>query len=364
MWIITALIAASFLGGFVGGWLVSTRNTTPRDDVQAAGASQEIPLGFTVDISTAVTEAVSSVGPAVVTVVNNLPPQRTLFGSTVEPSASGSGVIISQDGYIVTNNHVVEGAASLEVILANGDSYPATLIGVDEFADLAVVRTEAPLPAVAPWGNSDTLKPGESVIAIGSPLGDFKNTVTTGVVSATERSIDVDQNYQLEGLIQTDAAINQGNSGGPLVNLGGQVVGINTLVVRGNAGAVAEGLGFAIPSNTARAIAGQLIEKGYVARPYMGIRWGWITPPLAARYRLPVDYGVYMSDIVPGGPADHAGLRQGDILLAVNGERIDDEHPFMNIIFEYAPHDTVVFTILREGAEKDLQITFGEKPSL
>jgi 2-alkenal reductase len=221
--------------------------------VLPAPQAQVIPAS--IDINTAVTRAAAEVGPAVVTVVNHLPSQTSFFGQPAEATAMGSGAIISSEGYIVTNNHVVDGAESLEVILADGTHIPAQLIGVDPFADLAVVKVDGTMPAVAVWGNSDTLEPGEAVIAIGSPLGDFQNTVTVGVVSATGRSIDTGSGYQMEGLIQTDAAINHGNSGGPLVNLAGQVVGINTLVVRGSSfnQAVAEGLGFAIASNTARA---------------------------------------------------------------------------------------------------------------
>jgi len=162
------------------------------------------------------------------------------------------------------------------------------------------------------------LNPGEMVIAIGSPLGDFKNTVTVGVVSATGRSIDTGQGYQIEGLIQTDAAINQGNSGGPLVNLASEVIGINTLIVRGSGiGAIAEGLGFAIPANTARAVAEQIMQKGYFSRPYMGIRWQSITPNIAAAYNLPVQWGVYVTEVTTGSPASKADLQPGDIITRI-----------------------------------------------
>jgi len=167
----------------------------------------------------------------------------------------------------------------------------AVIVGTDMYSDLAVLKTDAKAPAVAALGNSDLLNPGESVIAIGSPLGNFKNTVTVGVVSATGRSIDTGNGYQIEDLIQTDAAINHGNSGGPLMNLAGEVIGINTLVVRNtNSGDVAEGLGFAVPVNTARAVAEQIIQKGYFSRPYMGIRFQQVTPDIAATYNLPVQW--------------------------------------------------------------------------
>ena len=175
----------------------------------------------------------------------------------------------------------------LSVILADGTSLPADLTGTDQFADLAVLKVSGKMPAVAALGNSDQLKPGETVIAIGSPLGSFRNTVTVGVVSATGRSMDTGNGYQMENMIQTDAAINQGNSGGPLVDLAGEVIGINTMIVRGNgySSAVAEGLGFSIPANTARTVADQIIQKGYFARPDLGIQSVDVVPSIASPLR-------------------------------------------------------------------------------
>ena len=191
-----------------------------------------------------------------VTVVGTIPGQNTFFGATGDQTVSGTGFFITDQGYILTNNHVVEGTKEVNIILSDGTDQKATIVGTDIYSDIAVLKTDGDIPAVAKLGNSDVLQPGESVIVIGSPLGNFKNTVTVGVVSATGRSIDTGNGYQIEDLIQTDAAINHGNSGGPLVNLAGQVVGINTLVVRNtNSGDVAEGLGFAIPVNTAQAVA-------------------------------------------------------------------------------------------------------------
>jgi S1-C subfamily serine protease len=346
------LIIATLLSGIFGGAigagviLIIFRDSTPPVPEIATAAPEAISRL----VETAITDVVESVGPAVVTVINNFPPRRTFFGGLIESAASGSGVIISPKGYIVTNNHVVSGAQSLEVILADGSMLPATLIGVDEYSDLAILQVDGDVPAPASWGNSDMLKAGEPVVAIGSPLGDFTNTVTQGVVSAIERTIEIEQDYFLEGLIQTDAAINQGNSGGPLLNTSGQVIGINTLIVRGSgSGAVAEGLGFAIPSNTARAIADQLISEGFFARPYPGIRWVNITSSLASRYRLPAKRGIFITEIDPQGPAELAGLQRGDIITALSGKLIDEDHPFRNILFQYEPGETVEFTYIREG---------------
>jgi len=199
------------------------------------------------------------------------------------------------------------------------------------------------------------------VIAIGSPLGNFKNTVTVGVVSATGRSIDTGSGYQIEDLIQTDAAINQGNSGGPLMNLAGEVIGINTLVVRNTqSGGVAEGLGFAVPVNTARAVAEQIIQKGYFSRPYMGIRFQQVTPGVAAAYNLPVQWGVYITEVSQDSPASAAGLQQGDIIFKIGDVAIDESHSYINALFTFKPGDQIVLGVMRNGEEVDLTITLGE----
>ncbi|MBE0410984.1 MAG: trypsin-like peptidase domain-containing protein [Anaerolineales bacterium] len=313
------------------------------------------------EIETAVTEAVEMVSPAVVTVVGIMPEQRTFIGPIPGQTVSGSGVIITTDGYILTNNHVVEGTESLSVFLADGSELPASIAGTDPFADLAVLKAEGEMPAVAVLGNSDVLKVGETVIAIGSPLGDFVNTVTVGVVSATGRSLEARQGLMLEDLIQTDAAINQGNSGGPLVNLAGEVIGINTLVVRGGLdGTTAEGLGFAISVNTVRAIADQIIEQGYVARPYMGIRWQAITPGVAQSYNLPVEWGVFVSEVIPNSPAARGGLQQGDIITHLGDVALDEDHAFINTLFSYSPGDAITLEVHRDGETIELQITLGE----
>jgi len=185
-----------------------------------------------VDIETPITEAVEKVGPSVVTVVGTIPGQDTNFGRTADQPVSGSGVIISEQGYILTNHHVIEATLDVYVLFEDGREEPVEIIGSDVFSDIAVLKVICKVPAVASICNSDAIKPGETAIAIGSPLGDFKNTVTVGVISAIGRSIDINQNYQMEGLIQTDAAINLCNSGGTLVYFVGEVIGINTLIVR------------------------------------------------------------------------------------------------------------------------------------
>jgi serine protease Do len=326
----------------------------PEDDVPSSTASSttnKIEIETT-EIQTAFTEAVEKVGPAVVTVLS-----ASSFGGV----SSGSGVIISEDGYMLTNNHVIENTTQIAIILADGTQLPAELAGSDPFSDLAVLKAEGQMPAVAQLGNSDALKPGESVLAIGSPLGDFKNTVTVGVISATGRRLDSGRGYLMEDMIQTDAAINEGNSGGPLVNLAGQVIGLNTLVLRGSSsGTVVEGLGFAVASNTIQAIANSIIENGYLARPYLGIRWQWIDPRLAFRYRLPVEYGVYVAQVYDNSPALQAGLQSGDIITRIGDITLDDEHPYTNALYLFAPGDIVDLGVVRDNQEIELQVTLGE----
>ncbi len=368
--VVVAVSGAALVGALAGGVAVYRALGRPSAGPVVLPSDTPAPTGAThlqvssTEVETAITQAVEQVGPAVVTVVGRIPGAVTIFGQQPDQTVSGSGVIISADGYILTNNHVVEDTVEVRVILADGTELPARVVGTDQFADLAVLQAEGTMPAVATLGNSDALRPGETVIAIGSPLGDFKNTVTVGVVSATGRNLDTGKGYQLEGLIQTDAAINHGNSGGPLVNLAGEVIGINTLIVRGTGlGDVAEGLGFAIPANTVRAVAEQLIAQGYVARPYLGISWQWITPRIASFYNLGVEYGVYVSEVAPGSPAERAGLRRGDIIVAFGDTALDPDHPFINALYHYAPGDTVTLQVVRRRRQVRLQVTLAAQPT-
>ena len=363
--IVTA--AASALAGVVVGGAAVYKAVADRSEpaVTEVQTNQDVPVQAlqvsSTEVETAITQAVEKIGPAVVTVVGTIPGQVTFFGRTTDSEVSGSGVIITQDGYILTNNHVVADTSSVEVILADGQVLPAVVVGTDEFADLAVLKAEGEIPAVAALGNSDMLKPGETVIAIGSPLGDFKNTVTVGVISATGRTLDTDEGYQMEDLIQTDAAINQGNSGGPLVNLAGEVVGINTLIVRGSGfgSAVAEGLGFAIPANMVSVIGEQIINQGFFARPYLGIRWQSVTPSLAQRYGLAVDWGAYVAEITSGSPAELVGIQRGDIVTRIGEREIDKDTSFINALFSNQAGDTVSVEVVREQERIEFQVQLG-----
>ena len=331
------------------------------DTIASSADSQQTLNVSSTDVETAITQTVRIVGPSVVTVVGKVQTQGSYFFQSGEATVSGSGVFISEDGYILTNNHVVEGTTSLTIILSDGTQQSATIVGTDIYSDVAVLKVDGIVPAVATLGNSDLLTPGETVIAIGSPLGDFMNTVTVGVVSAIGRSLDTGKGYQIEGLIQTDAAINQGNSGGPLVNLAGEVIGINTLIVRSTgSGSVAEGLGFSIPSNTAAAIAQQIIEKGYFSRPFLGVSVQSITPGISAMYRLPVEYGAYVTRVQANSPANQAGLEVGDIITRVGEMVIDETHSYFNILFLYSPGDQVSVEFVRNGQTQQVEVTLVE----
>jgi serine protease Do len=225
-----------------------------------------------------------------------------------------------------------------------------------------VLKTEGNMPGVAVLGDSDRLKPGETVIAIGSPLGeDLRNSVTMGVVSALDRSLENSNGYKMENLIQTDAAINNGNSGGPLVNLAGEVIGVNTYIVRGSStSAIAEGLGFAIPSNTVQLVSQQIITKGHFARPYIGVSVQQIDPSIAQRYNLPVEWGAYVRQISASSPAANAGITEGDIIIRIGDKVLDEKTQFVNALFSYQPGDVVEVEVVRNTQKMTFKVTLTE----
>jgi serine protease Do len=316
----------------------------------------------------AVTSAVDKVSPAVVTITPHGRSASLPFAEGV-----GSGVIYDSDGWVVTNRHVVCDADTLAVQLADGQRYEGSVYGLDTLTDLAIVRIEAQgLPTVA-MGNSDTLKVGQHAIAIGSPLGTFTNSVTTGVVSAMGRRIDVSdvcsargQLESLRDLIQTDAAINPGNSGGALVDVDGTLIGINTAIAGD-----AQGIGFAIPINLARPIMQQAVEGELLSRPWMGIWYTALTPIDRDQRDLLLGYGALVEPpeelggdaVVEGSPADRAGLREGDIITHVDGITVDGDDPLDEILTQYRPGETVSLRVLRGEEVVDLQMELGTRPA-
>lgn len=380
--ILALLVFIAFTFGFLGGGLAGagvvvltkalpglqpapTPTSVPAHTVTPAPTALPAPApGPTtvVDPDAPVVQAVNVVGPAVVTVITTLPPRRGFFGRTARPESRGSGVIIDAAGHAITNNHVVEGAESLSVILANGERREAQLVGADQFTDLAVIRIAGSGFGVAELASTTVLAPGQRVIAIGSALGDFRNTVTVGVVSGIGRGVDMDEGYRLEDLIQTDAAINQGNSGGPLVDLSGRVVGINTLIVgRSSGGVVAEGLGFATAAKTVRSVADQIIATGQVARPFLGLGYQAVTPGLASYYGLSATSGILVTEVSPRSPAAQAGVQPGDVILQISGERVDETNPYLNVLMRHKPGDKITLAINRGGQVLSLDVTLGRR---
>jgi 2-alkenal reductase len=356
--VVVVLLIGAMVGGLVG-YLAASRTiaqaqpaTAPLQGIPAVATAgvppaDNAPQAVIITDQTSSVEAVNQVLPAVVTVINQ----------GVRGTGSGTGFFINSEGYLVTNNHVVEGGQELSVIYAQGGRATATIIGTAPEFDLAVLKVDGLVPAVTTWGDSSELPLGAQVIAIGSALGRYRNTVTAGVLSGFNRELG-----ELRGLLQTDAAINSGNSGGPLINLAGQVVGINTAVVRGEGfSGGAEGLGFAIPSNVAQTVAQRLIETGDARPSFLGVQYEELNPQTAIERNLSLTDGALLQEVVGGSPADQAGLRVGDIITAVNGQRLDERHPLVSLLIEHVAGDTISLEILRDGSTFQTNLTLGER---
>lgn len=278
-----------------------------------------------------------------------------------ESDSVGSGFIISKDGYIVTNYHVVKGAKKITVTLLSGEIYNAEYVGGDEELDIAVIKISAKkdLPTLS-FGDSDKLQIGEWAIAIGNPLG-FQHTVTVGVVSATGRKIPKpDGTGYYTNLIQTDAAINPGNSGGPLLNIYGQVIGINTAIINPTQ---AMNIGFAIPSNVAKRFIDQIIKSGKVEKGYLGVYVQTVTESLAKSLGLKVTSGVYVAQVEKNSPADKAGIKEGDVIVKFNGSPVQYAEELTSLIRNYTPNSKVKITVNRAGREIVFEVTLGTLPA-
>lgn len=319
-------------------------------------------------------DVVAKVNPAVVTVTNHLKASSGTFGQSSGGEAIGTGMIIDNQGHIVTNYHVIDQEQSLQVTFTNGKTVPATLVGGDPYQDVAVIKVNVAVPATITWGDSSKLQPGQRVIAIGSALGQFNNTVTDGIVSAINRSLDTGEGYLLENLVQHDATLNHGNSGGPLINLQGQVVGMNTAIETGDAasGDQAQGLDFSIESNVVKSYAEQIIQTGKIDHPYLGIQF----QPANQGFGIfgsgssgsgngdQTDEPVVIEQVVSGSPAAKAGLQQGDVLTGVNNTTFSDQHPFLNVMYSFKPGDTVTLKVQsQDGNMHDVKVTLGHTPS-
>jgi len=376
-WVIILVVIFSLLFGAIGGVggiiLLSSNGELAKKLGLSKFSELSIPTTRTeklvIEESNAIIDATNKVASSVVSVTQKSTVQD-VFGNLYQSEGAGTGFIITSDGLILTNKHVASDQnATYSVVTVDGKIYDAKVQSVDPFNDLAVLKIDARNLPVVEFGDSDQLQVGQWVVAVGNALGKFQNTVTAGVVSAKDRKIEAsDSNNSsntetLSNLLQTDAAINPGNSGGPLVNLKGQVVGINTAVAAG-----AQGIGFAIPINEAKSAVDSIKKSGRIIRPYLGVRYVQITPDLAKENNLPASYGALIARgsnitqfaIVPGSPADKAGLKENDIILEVNGEKIDENHSLISMVQGYQVGDEIELKVLSQGKEKTVKVKLEE----
>jgi serine protease Do len=371
--ILIAVAASCFVAGAVVTGILdltprSSADTEPSADLEAL---RRIGQGFS--------QVVKEVSPSVVNVRVSMEPRSAgpsgggspfdFFGGSpfdgffgfpeedVPREGSGSGVIVSEDGYILTNNHVISEAAEITVIYGEGDRYDAKVVGADPRTDLAVIKIDAKNLPAAKLGNSDNIEVGEWVLAVGNPF-ELQNTVTAGIISARGRSNVGLADY--EDFIQTDAAINPGNSGGPLVNLDGEVIGINTAIATRTGGNM--GIGFAIPINMAKQIMAQLIDKGKVTRGWLGVYIQPVTPELKAQFNLKSTDGALIADVTSGGPAEKAGIKHGDVIVGFQGEEIEDTNHLRNMVAATEVGTSADVTVVRDGREKTVKVKIGELP--
>jgi 2-alkenal reductase len=364
--ILIAALAA--VAGAGGGYLAATNRQTVYSGLASApGGGSTVPVsGVSVQESLAMIEAVKKVAPAVVTITTTGQTGTGAFGiGGGSFTAIGTGVIFDTAGHVLTNNHVVANGTAFSVLFADGSKkVTATVVNKDPLDDLAVIRIPGPIPAseVAQFGSSAGLQPGEQVLAIGSALGDYHNTVTAGVVSALHRNLS---DEQLFDMVQTDAAINHGNSGGPLIDLSGEVIGINTAIAGSDpsTGQAVDGIGFAIPSDRARPVALQLLQPGGVSHPFLGVTEQPIDSQYARANDIPVDHGALVVSVAAGGPAEKAGIKQGDIILDIESTQVDADHSVISILSHYHPGDKVKLTVLRGGSHQTFEVTLGQRPN-
>ncbi len=403
--------ATGLLGGFLGASLFSYLATTPKqaaatfDHAEASTSLSSLREDILSELSIVseedlITSTVESASPAVVSIMasQEVPVLERYYETTPDPFAQffgdsglrysvprlrdsgeteereiggGSGFLVSEDGYIITNRHVVSKEdASYTVFLQDGTEYEATVIARDPLHDLAVLDIEGDSFPYLNFADSDALQVGQTAIAIGNPLLEFENSVAVGVVSGLSRTITAGSRFlgdqeRLEGVIQTDAAINPGNSGGPLLNLSGEVIGVNVAIANG------QNIGFSIPSNAVAQVVTSIKETGAIQRPYLGVRYIQITPGLQEKNSLDVDYGALilrgatMEDlaVIPGSPADKAGLVENDIILEVEGERVDQDTSLARLISSRTIGENISLRVLSKGEEREIVVTLEARPT-
>ena len=356
--------AMGFAGGFVGARVGNAGNKVVIQQVErTSGTDSSAASGTAVASSGMTTAQVSEmVSPSVVVITTEqvVYSQWSWYGQNQVESGAGSGVIISSDGYILTCAHVVSGASQITVTIGDTD-YTATVVGEDDTSDVAVLKIDATGLTPATVGDSDSLSVGDSVLAVGNPLGELGGTVTSGIVSALNRSVTIQgtSSTNTMSLIQMDASVSPGNSGGGLFNMNGELIG---LVNAKSSSSDAEGLGFAIPINDAIQVAQDLLENGYVSgRPYMGITYIAVTDAQTAAQLNVNAYGVYVVDVVQGGPADKAGLKAGDRIVSIDGTEIAQKDDLGTLMQQHTAGDTLSITVARDGQMQTVSLTLGEK---
>jgi len=391
--LICSIVFSSIVAGAVGFWAGSLSQKT--DELNLLQDRNIVKVNEESDV----VSVVEKVSPAVVSIIitKNLPkieeyyfnpfgdddffnrffgddffnfgiPQYRQNGTEEQEIGGGTGFIITSDGYIVTNKHVVADEEAEYTVMMNDESkYDAEVVARDPTTDFAVLKIEGKDFPTIELGDSDELKVGQTVIAIGNALGEFRNTVSVGVISGLSRSITASSfgfgSENLVGVIQTDASINHGNSGGPLLNLAGQVIGINTAIAQD-----AQNIGFAIPINEVKNSIESVKEYGKIIKPWLGVRYIMINKSIAESNKLDVDYGALIirgeerTDlaVIPGSPADKAGLVENDIILEVNGEKIDQDYPLMKAIAKFKPGDEITLKVLHKGEEKEVKVRLEE----
>ena len=364
-----ALVLAAvmgFAGGYVGsqmnGSKVVIQQVAPSSSSSSSGSDSSITSASASGSSLTTEQVADLVSPSVVVITTEqvVYSQWSWYGQNQVESGAGSGVVISSDGYILTCAHVVSGASNITVTIGDTD-YPATVVGEDDTSDVAVLKIDATDLTPATVGNSDSLAVGESVLAVGNPLGELGGTVTSGIVSALNRSVSIQGSSSVNtmSLIQMDASVSPGNSGGGLFNMNGELVGI---VNAKSSDSDAEGLGFAIPVNDAVKVAQELLENGYVTgRPYLGISYYAVTDAQTAAQLGVNAYGVYIVEVVKGGPADKAGLQAGDRIVSVDGSEVATQSDLGTLMQNHKAGDAIQITVARGGQMQTVTVTLGEK---
>ena len=362
---VTALILACAVAGGLAGWggaAIAKSSGTEKATIQQSDRQPVSVQVKTVDGQTKMepAEVYASVVNSAVS-INCSATSTNIFGQTTQSASSGSGFIITEDGYVVTNYHVISGASSVQVTLYNGDTYDATVIGGDSDYDVAVLKIEASGLQPVTLGESADVNVGDTVLAIGNPLGELTFSMSQGIVSSCDRAINVDGTPF--NMIQVDCSINPGNSGGPLMNLYGEVVGIVSAKYSSYSSTTVEGLGFAIPISDVRSIITDIMENGAVTdKAYMAITAGTMTEQMAAQYNIDVTQGVFVYSVVSGGAGDKAGLRLGDVITKMGDKTLTSRQDLSAAMKGYRAGDTVTLTVYRNGQYIETELTFDAQP--